>query len=279
MSTHGVQWYGWDSFLTAEAIETLATEWEADLCRVAMYVQEDGYETDPEGFTAEVNRIVEEITTRGMYAIIDFHVHNPGDPLANLENATQFFDDVAAEHAGKDTVIFEICNEPNSVDWASIRQYAEEIIPVIREYDSESPIVVGTRGWSSLGLSDIGSDGPKEIIDNPVSGDNLLYAYHFYAATHGQWERDQLETAADEIPIFVTECGSMEANGDETSDFESTRKFFDVMDANNISWAFWSYSDDWRTSGIWREGVGDGSWTRKNLTETGKWVRNQILES
>jgi len=275
MSTHGIQWYGWDEFLTADALDALANDWTADLCRVAMYVQEDGYETDPEGFTDELNQIVEAVTERGMYAIIDFHVHDPGDPLESLDHAEQFFDDVAAEHADKDNVIFEICNEPNDVDWASIKEYAETVIPVIRDHDATSPIVVGTRGWSSLGLADIGGDGPQEIIDNPVEGENLLYAYHFYAATHGEWERTQLADAAKELPIFVTECGSMEASGDGASDFDSAQAFMDVLADNDISWAFWSYADDWRTSGIWQEGTTD-DWTTDSLTETGEWVRGRI---
>ena len=278
MSTHGIQWFGWEEFLTPEALDALRNDWNADLCRVAMYVQEGGYETDPEGFTAEVNRIVEAITDRGMYAIIDFHILDPGDPLKNLENAKTFFDAVAAEHADKDNIIFEICNEPNGVGWESIKQYAETVIPVIRNHDTESPIVVGTRGWSSLGFADIGSAGPQEIIDNPVDGDNILYAYHFYAATHGQWEREQLDTAADALPIFVTECGTTEASGEGETDFESIRKFLRVLRDNNISWAFWSYSDDWRASGIWTEAVEDGNWTKENLTESGKWMRSVIRE-
>lgn len=278
MSTHGIQWFGWDEFLTEGALDALADDWEAELCRVAMYVQEGGYETDPDGFTEEVSRIVEAVTDRGMYAIIDFHVHQPGDPLENLDNAKRFFETIAAEHAEKDNIIYEICNEPNGVGWDSIKTYAEDVIPSIRRHDPESPIVVGTRGWSSLGFADIGPDGPREIIENPVDGENLLYAYHFYAATHGEWERDQLAAAAEELPIFVTECGSMEATGDGESDFESTRAFMDVLADNNISWAFWSYSDDWRTSGIWAEGTTDGSWTVENLTPTGEWVRSEILE-
>jgi len=277
MSTHGIQWFGWDDCVTGNSLDTLATDWQADLCRVAMYVQSDGYESDPKGFTQEVNRIVEEVTNRGMYALIDFHVLNPGNPMDNFDNAKQFFDDVAREHAEKDNVIYEICNEPNGVDWGTIRSYAHGVIPVIRAHDSVSPIVVGTRGWSSLGLAETGADGPQEIIDNPVHGENILYAYHFYAASHGQWERDALDRAADDIPIFVTECGSMEYTGDGPSDFESTRAFMDVMADNNISWAFWSYSDDWRTSGIWQEGASDAdSWTVDDLTETGEWIRKQL---
>ena len=278
ISTHGIQWFGWEEFLTPKAFDALANDWNADLCRVAMYVQEDGYETDPEGFTAEVNRIVEAITERGMYAIIDFHILEPGDPLENLEHAKTFFDVVAAEHADKNNIIFEICNEPNNVSWESIKQYAHEVIPVIRNHDENSPIVVGTRGWSSLGFADIGPGGPQEIIDNPVEGNQILYAYHFYAATHGQWEREQLDAAAEQLPILVTECGTTQASGDAANDISSAEKFLTVMEEHDISWAFWSYSDDWRTSGIWKESKEDDAWIEKELTESGKWMRSAIRD-
>lgn len=278
MSTHGIQWFGWEEFLTPGAFDALANDWNADLCRVAMYVQEGGYETDPEGFTAEVNRIVEEITKQGMYAIIDFHILDPGNPLENLEHAKTFFDAVATEHAEKDNVIFEICNEPNNTSWESIKQYAETVIPIIRNHDQESPIVVGTRGWSSLGFADIGPDGPQEIVDNPVKGEHILYAYHFYAATHGQWEREQLDAAADQIPIFVTECGTTQASGDAANDISSAEKFLTIMEEHSISWAFWSYSDDWRTSGIWKESKEDNVWAKEELTESGRWMRSTIRD-
>jgi len=277
MSTHGIQWFGWGDCVTPNSLDALADDWESDLCRISIYVQEGGYETDPEGFTTEVNTIVEEVTNRGLYAIIDFHTLDPGNPMENLEHAKRFFDHVAEKHTDKNNIIYEICNEPNGVDWKTVKTFAEDVIPVIRAHDSRAPIVVGTCGWSSLGLSHIGSDGPQQIIDNPVEGDNLLYAYHFYAATHGEWERSQLDAAADELPIFVTECGSMEATGGGKSDFDSTQAFFDILGDHAISWAFWSYSDGWGTSSLWQEGTSDdGEWIVDNLTTTGKWARKQI---
>lgn len=68
----------------------------------------------------------------------------------------------------------------------------------------------------------------------------------------------------------------MEADGDGPNDFESTQEFMDVLTDNTINWAFWNYSGDWRTSGVWTEGTTDGSWTVKNLTPTGEWIRSEI---
>ena len=67
-----------------------------------------------------------------------------------------------------------------------IKSYAEKIIPIIRMNDRDGIIIVGTPDWSSLGMS--GSASGKEILKNPLTGNfthNVMYSFHFYAASHG----------------------------------------------------------------------------------------------
>lgn len=119
MSTHGLQWFS--QCYNDASLDALANDWKADLLRTAMYVQEDGYETDPAGFTSKVNGLVDMAEARGMYALIDFHTLTPGDPNYNLDRAKTFFASVAARNAAKKNVIYEIANEPNGVSWAASR--------------------------------------------------------------------------------------------------------------------------------------------------------------
>ena len=275
MSTHGIQWYGWEDCLTEAGLDALADDWEADILRISLYVQEGGYETDPEGFTQEVNRLIEEATERGLYALVDWHQLDPGDPNENLDLATQFFNDVVPEHAEKDNVLYDIANEPNNVSWSAVREYAEEMVPVIREHDSDAVVLCGTHGWASLGLSDGGS--AQEIVDDPVDAENFMYTFHFYAASHGQDYRDELRWAADRLPIFVTEWGAQTYTGDGANDFDSARQYLDLMADKDISWTNWNYSDDKRSGAAWTEGTcPDGPWTENNLKESGRWVRDRI---
>lgn len=97
MSTHGIQWFS--QCYNNASVDALANDWKADLLRVAMYVQEDGYETDPAGFTSRVNGLVDMAEARGMYALIDFHTLTPGDPNYNLDRAKTFFASVAARNS------------------------------------------------------------------------------------------------------------------------------------------------------------------------------------
>ncbi len=91
MSTHGIQWYGWGGCLNEASLDALAYDWGADVLRISLYVQEGGYETNPSGFTAQVNRLIDEATERGMYALVDWHQLTPGDPNFNLSRAKTFF--------------------------------------------------------------------------------------------------------------------------------------------------------------------------------------------
>ncbi|MFG1699682.1 cellulase family glycosylhydrolase [Nonomuraea sp. NPDC049309] len=193
MSSHGIQWYS--QCLTDASLDALAGDWKADVLRISMYIQEDGYETDPRLFTDRVHDLIEMATARGMYAIVDWHMLDPGDPMYNLGRAKTFFTEIAQRHNGKKNVLYEIANEPNgdSVTWAVIRDYAHQLIPVIRRYDPDAPILVGTRAWSSLGVSD-GSD-ETEIVDNPVDA----------------------------------EFGTQSASGDGANDFTRSQQYLDLL--------------------------------------------------
>ncbi|MEV4282456.1 cellulase family glycosylhydrolase, partial [Actinoplanes xinjiangensis] len=115
MSSHGLQFF--PNCVNPGSLNALRNDWKADFIRLSMYVQEGGLETDPAGFTAKVNGLVDEATRLGLYVIVDFHTLTPGDPNVNTALAKKFFADVTAAHRAKNNVIYEIANEPNGVSW------------------------------------------------------------------------------------------------------------------------------------------------------------------
>ncbi|MGW6207754.1 cellulase family glycosylhydrolase [Streptomyces sp. NPDC055089] len=274
MSTHGIQWFS--QCYNNASVDALANDWKADLLRVAMYVQEDGYETDPAGFTSRVNGLVDMAEARGMYALIDFHTLTPGDPNYNLDRAKTFFASVAARNAGKKNVIYEIANEPNGVSWTAIKNYAEQVIPVIRAADPDAVVIVGTRGWSSLGVSDGSSE--SEVVSNPVNATNIMYAFHFYAASHKDSYRSAVSRASSQLPLFVTEFGTVSATGGGALDRASTTAWLDLLDQLKIGYANWTYSDAPESSAALRPGTCDGSDYSSSgvLTESGTLLKSRI---
>ncbi|MFE9206417.1 cellulase family glycosylhydrolase [Micromonospora sp. NPDC007230] len=274
MSTHGLQWFA--RCYQGASLDALADDWQADLLRISMYVQEQGYETNPTGFTNQVNTLVDKATARGMYALIDFHTLTPGDPMYNLERAKTFFAAVSARNASKNNVIYEITNEPNGVSWSTIRAYAEQVIPIIRANDPDAVVIVGTRGWSSLGVSEGGNS--DEVANNPVRASNIMYAFHFYAASHRDNYRAEVQRAAARIPLFVTEFGTVTYTGDGAVDTASSTAWLDLLDRLKISYANWTYSDASEGSAAFKPGTCNGGTYAGTavLTDSGNFMRNRI---
>jgi endoglucanase len=274
MSTHGLQWYR--QCINDKSLDALAADWKADVLRVSMYVQEGGYVTDPAGYTNLVHAIVNKATARGLYVIVDWHMLDPGDPFYNLARAKTFFTKIAGLHKNNVNVLYEVANEPSGVTWYRIKSYHEQIVPVIRKQSPNAVILLGTRGWSSLGVSD-GAD-ERQIVNNPVKAKNVMYTFHFYAASHGARYYDALARASSKLPMFVTEFGTQKYTGDGSNDFVQAQKYIDLMAKRKISWVNWNYSDDYRSGAVFKgHTCPSGNFAGVSaLKPAGLWVRTRI---
>ena len=106
-------------------------------------------------------------------------------------------------------MIYEIANEPNGVSWSTIKSYAEQVIPVIRANDPDAVVIVGTRGWSSLGVS----DGGNADRDRQQPGERAATSCTRSTSTPPRTSdnyRTELARAADRLPLFVTEFGTVD---------------------------------------------------------------------
>jgi precorrin-6B methylase 2 len=168
-------------------------------------------------------------------------------------------------------VIYEIWNEPlNNHDWSTvIKPYHEAVIPKIRQNDPDNIIVCGTQTWSQ--------DVDKAAKD-PLRLSNIAYALHFYASTHKQALRDKAAAALkDGVALMVTEWGTCESNGGGRLDNAETKKWFDFMDDNQLSWCNWSIADLDETSAALKPGANAaGGWALDSLNPSGALVRKQL---
>ncbi len=274
MSTHGLQWYS--SCLSGKSFNTLADHWGADIIRLSMYVQEGGYVSDPVKFTRIVNRLIAKASRRGLYVIIDWHMLNPGDPFVNLDRAKTFFKAMAARHADRPNVFYEVANEPHGVSWARLKSYHEQIVALIRKKDRDAVILLGTRGWSSLGVSE--GSNEREIVRAPVMAKNVMYTFHFYAASHGTEYFEALSRASQDLPVFVTEFGTQSASGDGANDFERSKAYLKLMKKRKISWVNWNFSDDHRSGAVLQPGTCESGKYKAagSLKSAGIWVRAKM---
>ena len=118
----------------------------------------------------------------------------------------------------------------------------------------------------------------EEVADDPIDDVNVAYTLHYYAATHKEGLRNKAQTAIDRnVPLFVTEFGICEADGDGNLDFEESRKWWDFLAENDISWCNWSVVDKVEAASALTSGSpSNGQWTNANYTTSGAFVRDEL---
>ncbi len=264
--------WGQERFYTKGAVETFAKDWYAGIIRVAMGAQGSGnYLEDKDGNLDRVRTVVNAAIENGLYVIIDWHSHHAEK---DIEEAKLFFTSIAQAYGEYPNVIYEIYNEPlDTTDWSTVvKPYAEELIETIRAVDPDNLIIVGTQSWDQ----DV-----DKAADDPITGEsNILYALHFYAASHKGDLRKRAEYAIEKgLPLIISEWGSVEYTGDGKFDKKSTLKWMDFARKHRLSHLNWSVSDKGETASMFKpSAASDGGWTDDDLTPSGKLVRDIIRD-
>ncbi len=270
ISSHGVQWFG--DLVNQDTMKWLRDDWGISVFRVALYTEENGYIANP-SLKNKVKEAIEAAQKLGLYVIIDWHILSDGDPNIHKNEAKAFFNEFSTKYGHLPNVIYELANEPNgNVNWNNqIRPYASEVTQVIRAKDPDNIIIVGTGTWSQ----DV-----QDAADHPLPDKNTMYTVHFYAGTHGQYLRDRVDYALNKgVGIFATEWGTSDASGNGGPFLNESKVWTDFMASRKISWANWSLSDKNETSAALLPGADrKGGWPDSQLTASGKFVKQAILE-
>lgn len=259
------QWGG--NFYNESCVDWLYKDWKCTVIRAACGVENGGYLIEPDKEMQKVTSVIDACIKTGIYVIVDWHDHHAQN---HIQQSKEFFKTISQRYGDKPNIIYEIYNEPLMVSWSRvIRPYAKEVIKVIRDYDPDNLIIVGTSTWSQD--VDIAS---KDTINDI----NLAYSFHFYTSTHTEWLRNKAITAMNNgIALFVSEYGISEANGTGTINYNETDKWFSFMDNYNLSACNWSIIDKDETSAALKPGTDPyGEWTEDDLSESGAFIRNRI---
>ena len=272
-STHGIAWY--PGFVSEEAFRTVRDEWHVNTIRLAMYVEEEGYDScylnNKENNLSLVKKGIDLCIKLGLYVIVDWHILIPGDPSKYTEEAIAFFDEISAAYPNCPNVIYEICNEPNgeNVKWDNIiRPYCLTLTEAIRKTAPEVIIIAGTATWSQ----DV-----DDAVRNPLPDRNTAYAVHYYAATHKQYLRDRVKACYDlGFPVIISEFGTCDASGNGINDFDEAKLWFDLLDELKISYINWAYGNKDEACCMFKPStdISKGNWSDDELTESGCYIKH-----
>ena len=266
VSTHGLTWY--PDYINKDLFKQMSEEWGADFIRLPMY--SELYLKDKKKNLKMLHKGIECAIENDMYVLVDWHILNDNNPMKNVEEAEIFFGQLSAQYGDDPHIIYEICNEPNGpTTWDDIYEYANRIIPIIRRNSSKAVIIVGTPNYDQ----DLASPAAKRL-----DYENIMYSFHFYAASHYADMFKTLEQSReDKLPVFITECGITESDGNGHIDYENARKWFEYLHDNNISYVVWNLSNKNESSSFIKATSGETKHlSDDDLSDSGKWIRSLI---
>lgn len=260
MSTHGIGWY--PNYVNAGAMKTIR-EYGANAIRIAIYTEGDNcYLSEPERNMNIVIQAIENARAMDMYIVVDWHILSDGDPNKYTDKAISFFDAVASRYQNDPSVIYEICNEPNGVEWSAITKYAYAICHVIRQYSQQAVIILGTPDYSFQ---------IETPLEEPFSAENILYSYHYYAGLHNDYSVFR-RTVEKGLPIIVSEWG-ISKNTSGEPELDGGKEFVSYLNKKGISWCAWSMCNKDEVYSVLKPDCDKLSgWQENDLTDVGKTI-------
>nr|BAF57332.1 putative glycosyl hydrolase family5 [uncultured symbiotic protist of Hodotermopsis sjoestedti]BAF57338.1 putative glycosyl hydrolase family5 [uncultured symbiotic protist of Hodotermopsis sjoestedti]BAF57339.1 putative glycosyl hydrolase family5 [uncultured symbiotic protist of Hodotermopsis sjoestedti] len=225
----GLSWHNWwHQFYNADTVKHLKNDFHANVVRAAIGVEkEGGYYDDQNRAYEDLYAVIDAAIANGIYVIVDwqaFQIH--------LSDATSFFTKVATKYHSSSYIIYELFNEPESASWSEIKSYSESLIKTIRAIDPDNLILVPTPNWDQY---------VKQAAADPITIDNnIAYTIHIYVGTHPLSYIDDAKEALKKIPLFGTEIGAMNADGDGALDRAKFTQWINFYEENKISYLAWA---------------------------------------
>lgn len=215
-----LEWNPQGQFLSPEDIATMAT-WNGNIVRLdlnQLYWFSSGLVTESGSYKQIIDAIIYYATLQNMAVILDLHWVEQGhqNPMANRDSLS-FWTEVATAYKNYGTVLFELFNEPESIDkniWLQGNDsYAgyQELYNAVRSTGANNLCIIN-------GL-DYGYDLSFVNDSFHVEGFNIVYGSHPYnekGATDWKGAGGSLQNnfsgILNKYPIIFTEFGVNEAS-------------------------------------------------------------------
>src|ERR1700690_2993271 len=178
---------------------------------------------------------------------------------------------MAQHFSGNNTVAFyEIFNEPTtfrgqlgSISWSEWKKMNEDIIELIRSFDTETiPLVAGFDWAYDL----------TPLREEPIAAVGIAYVTHPYENKRPKpwepkWEED-FGFAAAKYPLIATEWGFQSRATQPGDEEDYGKRIVAYLEAKGISWVAWCYDPQWGPRLL-------KSWDY-DLTPSGEFVKHSI---
>ncbi len=213
-------------------------------------------ERTPQEYLKLLDQAVTWCSDQGIYVDIDWHsignlkMEMFQDPMYDTtpKETFAFWRTISQHFHGNRTVAFyELFNEPTtyrgqlgSVSWSDWKQLNEEMIGVIRSFDTNTIPLVAGFDWA-YDLTPLNLE--------PINAEGIGYVTHPYPNKRSQpwppkWEED-FGFAAAQYPVIATEIGFSVPKGTVLKDSDYGPQIVNYLESRGISWVVWCYDPEW----------------------------------
>jgi endoglucanase len=237
-------------------------------------------ERTPPEYLKLLDQAVQWCTELDMYLIIDWHTIGNlkmelfQDPMYDTtqKETFAFWRTIAQHFRGHNTVAFyELFNEPTlysgrlgRMSWSEWKKLNEDMIALIRAYDSETIPLVAGLDWA-YDLT------PLHI--EPLEAEGIGYVTHPYAHKRPKpwepkWEED-FGFAAGRYPILATEFGLSLPKGATVKEGDYGKAIITYLEGKGIGWLGWVFDPEWGPNML-------RSWDTYELTGGGEFFQQAL---
>ncbi|HTY11433.1 MAG TPA: cellulase family glycosylhydrolase [Bacteroidota bacterium] len=234
----------------------------------------------PEKYLLLLDQAVEWCSDLGMYIDLDWHsIGNLGmelfqDPeyVTTKKETYEFWRTMSVHFKGNNTIAFyELFNEPTlyngqlgSMSWSEWKKINENIIHLIRAYDTEKIPLVAGFDWA-YDLT------PLHV--EPIEAEGIGYVTHPYPHKRSKpyvpkWDED-FGFAAGTYPVVATEFGFVLGGEGMAENGEYGKEIIHYLESRGMSWMGWVFDTEWYPRLV-------QSWEPFKLTESGEFFKQAL---
>jgi hypothetical protein len=272
----------WFPVIENNTVYNLAYTENVDGIRLAMYAEWGTYD-DPHMqsyLQSKTLEMINECIDAGIYLEISYHTHATdfqinGDAY-NLE--MDFYNwllqqpVVAAKPAN---LVFGIINEiaDAGISWDTAKPYAQAFVNLIRNEGYDNIILCGTPYWCQR---------PQDLIGNVLTGNNIVYTLHIYAASHSISEATSNIIACYNAGIALWGNEISPGHYDWHNNSYSATNFNTLvyeLETRDLPWSVWGFHKKPEPLSVFTEEAQYyGPWTDNDFTQYGNYVRDKLSE-
>jgi len=234
-----------------------------------------GYYFNPDGQKSLMKKVVDAAISNDIYVIVDWHSHQAHN---ETQSAKDFFVWMANQYKDVPNIIWEVYNEPtNGVGAGQVNTHAKTIVDALKAAGNNNLVLIGSPSWSTQPSGQTSAWG---------ASDNVAFTFHFYAGSHvansstsppGDGGGSSAQTTMNSgFPVFASEFGAVNANGNGGTNETSTNNWTKWMDDNKIGGCMWNASSLDEGSSFFASGTGTASLAINKLTASGRIFQNYM---